>query len=473
MSAIASDAASVVPGPRNMPIVGWRGLYYRFMHDPIKHSSWLHRQFGPLISIPGSPASEASTICGFGEVYNQQVFSQPDQFYHRAIGIRAPEGSALWRLGRGLLNGDKHKRQRRLLMPAFHKKAIEGYYDTMVSITQQVADQWQVGQVIDAAVEMTKITANVTVKTLFGLDDPEEVRQFSGMFDRWMKLNVAAGLLPIDHPRLPYGRLMKLSDDLDHKIRDIIVRKRKNLGASHDIVSTLIDARDEDGSTMSDDELVSETNILFAAGHETSWNVLTWTLFLLAQHPSIAAALLDELKATLHGNPPGLEHLNQLPMLDRVIKESMRLFPPGTYTTRKAVEPFAMGGYEFKAGTNVVLSNYLTHRIADSFRDAQPQRFMPERWEHCNPSSYEYIPFGAGPRMCIGSSFAIMELKIVLAMLLQRFRLSIVPNARIDRKETTTLTPKHGLPMVVFPQDGNFTRSPIRGNIHEMVDLHD
>jgi cytochrome P450 len=204
------------------------------------------------------------------------------------------------------------------------------------------------------------------------------------------------------------------------------------------------------------------------AGYETTARALTWTLFLLAQHPRIAADLLDEL-APLGGGPPAASQLRELPLLDRVIKESLRILPPVYLTTRSSSETFALGPYELPAGTNVVFSHYLTHHLPALF--PQPNRFWPDRWLSTEPSHYEYIPFSAGSRLCIGSTFATMEMKVALAMILQRYRVAMPRGARVNRSARATLGPQGGLRMLVHRQDRRFDRPPVTGNIREMVDL--
>jgi cytochrome P450 len=183
----------------------------------------------------------------------------------------------------------------------------------------------------------------------------------------------------------------------------------------------------------------------------------------------VTADLVDELHSTLHGDAPSLDQLNQLPLLERVIKESLRLLPPVSYYSRSNIEPTRLGPYPLRKGTTVVLSHYVTHHLPDLY--PQPERFLPDRWRTLNPSPYAFLPFGAGPRMCVGATFALQTLKIALAVILQRYRLEVIPDARIDRQVTTTLWPKHGLPMRLHRQDRCFSSTPVCGNIHEMVEL--
>jgi cytochrome P450 len=180
---------------------------------------------------------------------------------------------------------------------------------------------------------------------------------------------------------------------------------------------------------------------------------------------------MDELDGALHGGPPTLEQMDSLPLLEGVINESLRLFPPGTWMLRTSTGPFTIGPYELPAGTHLVFSPAVTHRRPDLY--PQPNRFLPERWSAIKPSTYEYLPFGAGPRRCLGATFALMELKLVLPIILQRYRLEVPDGTRVDRGGTILSFPKKGLPIRLHIQDRNFARAHIKGNIHDLLDLNE
>jgi cytochrome P450 len=312
----------------------------------------------------------------------------------------------------------------------------------------------------------------IASQTLFGVDASADAGSVGPLIQRWMALLESGGvfLLPKDWPGTPMRRLLGVADRLEARILVLIEQKRANPNAHHDVLSMLVAARDEDGTAMTDAELIGQTSVLFVAGHETSSNALTWTLFLLSQHPRILADLVDELAGVLHGDAPTVEQLGQLPLLERVVKESLRLLPPAPFQMRHSSAPFQLGPYEAPAYATVTISSYITHRLPEIYAD--PLRFRPARWETLEPTVYEYMPFGAGPHMCIGSTFALMEIKIVLAMLLQRFRPQLAPGARVDRRVAITMSPRHGMPMTVLSPDDAARPVAPRGNIHEMVRLH-
>jgi cytochrome P450 len=281
-------------------------------------------------------------------------------------------------------------------------------------------------------------------------------------------------MLRLDLPGLPYHSFLDKAQGIEQAMRRIIAEKRA-LGDEGDVLSMLMNARDEDGDQLSEDDLLAHAKLLFVAGHETSANALAWTLLLLSQHPKIAADLLDELDSVLHGDAPTVEQLrpdsDHMPLLDRVIKESMRILPAVPWNGRVVAEPVELGGHRFVAGDEVLMSIYHTHHDPSVYPD--PERFDPTRWENRDYSIFEYVPFGGGPRMCIGSLFAQMEVKIILTMILQRFRLELAPGARVDRMVTATMGPRQGVPMVVSPQDRRFGvgAGALRGNLCEMVEV--
>jgi cytochrome P450 len=479
MAAFVGTAPAPIPGPPPMPVIGWRGALAQFLHDPIAHMWWLYRNYGRIVSfVKGGP----NWLLVVGSEFNQQLLSDTDSFYPfpDALPFRVPKGTALARLGDNLtsMHGEKHKQQRRLVMPAFHKQRIEAYHDDMVAIAGRLLDGWS-ARTASAGVrprnisrEMQQLTMRVAGKCLFGLDESPEASHYLGLIEKWMLLcaSVPVSLLPFDRPGLPYRQLLRASEQLEAYYRSLIARKRAEGGADGaDALSALLQAHDEDGVSLTDDELIGQTHILFVAGYETTAHALTWTLFLLCQHPQVLRALLDELHGTLRGEAPSLEQIHALPLLDRVIKESLRLLPPVYVTVRTNLAPFDLGPYRLPGGTTIMFSHYVTHHLPELF--PCPQRFTPDRWLAENPAPYAYIPFSGGARLCIGAAFATMEMKIVLPMILQRFRLEVPPGARIDRSARGTLATKHGMPMLIWPQDGRLAKSHVVGNIHEMVEL--
>lgn len=457
-----------MPGPRGLPLLGGRLNMVRLFTGSFSFMRHMHDRYGDVVAFAkGDP----SYVFAFGPELNHQVLSRADVFQNSPGPLRIPKGTAIERLltnNLGVMNGPHHKQQRKLIQPAFHRQQIAGYGDDMIAITQRMLDRWQDQPEIDFIREMKQLTQRIAVKTLFGLYAEAELDRVGGLLRKLISLSSSPlfFIAPFDLPGLPYHQLLRLGEELEAFIRSAIQQKRSQPDAT-DVLAAMIHVRDEDGSKLSDEEMTGHAFTLFVAGHETTSNALAWTIFLLNQHPRVAADLLDELDGVLRGAAPTMEQLSQLPLLEGVIKESLRLLPPAALGLRMTAEPTELGGYALPKGANVFYSEFVTHRLPELY--PEPDRFKPERWATLNRSTYEYLPFSAGPHMCIGWAFAMQELRIVLSMLMQRYRLSIVPGTRIGAD--IRMTPKPAMPMRVYPQDRQFQRGSVRGNIHDLVDL--
>lgn len=460
---------SSLPGPQGVPLLGAKAELLQIYRQPIAYLQRLYQRYGDiLVAVKNDPL----LVCAFGPEHNFRLLSNPDLFHvtsEKLLG-KLPRGTALTRIWFTHLlrmDGGQHKQQRRLMAPAFHKKQIVQYHNDMIDQTQRLLDRWKIGEELNLLPEMQRLTQAIVVKTLFGVDDEEKLKRLGHLMEKLVKVAALGVLMPVDFPGSPYHQALKVAQMLDTEIREIIEQKRTQREAT-DVLTMLIQTHDEDGEKLSDDQLIGHTFSLYVAGHETTSNALTWTNFLLEQHPHVLADLLDELDATLHGEPPTIEQLRQLPLLDCVVKESLRLFPPAVVGVRIATQVCELGGYELPAGTHVLYSQFLTHRMPELYEE--PDRFKPERWQTLERSPYEYLPFSAGHHMCIASLFATQELKIVLAMMLQRYRLAIRPHANISLN--LRMQAKPGLPVRIFAQDRQFKRTPVRGPVLSMMELN-
>jgi cytochrome P450 len=460
------------------PIRGLKTLVtaVRFVSDPIPVMRSLYGERGPVIAfgnINRFSESERLLVMAFGPEYNRQILSDPNIFRSRGMVLQGPQGSAHQRIRFGLIsmNGEQYLQQRKLLMPPFHKKSMEGYRDAIVNLTAQMLDSWRAGEQRDIGRDMQTLALRVASTILFGGSRPREADRIGHMIEEWLAMcfRRRVWFFQVNVPGTPYRRLLAHAERLEAEIRAMIDHRRQKETGGRDVLSILVRARDEDGASMTEGELIGQANILFTAAHETNTAALTWTLFLLSQHPRVMAELLDELRGELHGDAPSIDQLHRLSLLERVIKESLRIIPPVVWSTRIVDQPVLLGPYHLPKGSRVIYSQYMTHHLPELYPN--PERFDPDRWLSTEPSPYAYLPFGGGPRMCIGYAFSMTVLRITLAMILQRYRLSLVPGARIDRNYAVTLSPKYGMPMMVHKQDRQFTREIPRGDIHEMVDL--
>ncbi|HVG00624.1 MAG TPA: cytochrome P450 [Chloroflexia bacterium] len=476
-AAIGSLPAGNVPGPRALPLLGWRGNMLALLRDPINYMLWLNRTYGDVVALP---RGEHRFVFVFSPEYNRQVLSDQMLFYNGEVNspgsaIKLPPGSAAVRLFSGITtrNGAKHTQQRRLLMPAFHKKRIEALRDTMLERTERHIEGWRAGQQIDLPSEMKGLTLAVGVQAILGLDPQREGDRVRRLMESWFKLVLSYGVFafPYDLPGTPFRRMLRFAERVEGEIQSM-VRRRRRLGDEHgglDALSMLLHAHDEDGTRLTEDELIGHTTALFVAGHETTASALTWTLFLLAQHPRVLRDLLDELHGRLRGGAPTVEQMNDLPLLDAVIKESMRLLPPGLWFLRVNTAPTSFGPYDIPQDTAVLWSPAVVHRSPDLY--PEPNAFKPERWAGIDPSPYEYMPFGAGPRRCLGATFAIMEMKMVLPVILQRFGIQLPHNVRVNLGGSPLATPRRGLPARLTPARKVPAPARVRGNIRRLIEL--
>jgi cytochrome P450 len=460
------------PGLRSLPIT--RGRLMDFSDNPFTCMRRLYRTHG---SIAALEEQGQRLVFIFGPQYNQQVLSDARLFHSRFFAIRGPKNSPQRRLTCGLLsmNGEEHKRHRRLVLGPFQKKSIETYRDHLVELAEQMLGDWQPDTVRNIFRDMTQYMLRVTSSILFGFDLPELAYEIGHMIERWVAMNHELGMGAfISDPGITssYSRLLELAEALEAKILAMINLRRSMNSEGNDVLSLLIRTRDEDGAGMTDAELIGQAAVLFGAAHLTTANSLTWNLFLVAQHPRVASDLVEELNGQLHGEAPTLEQMEKLPFLDRVLKESMRVLPASAYSQRINVEPVEIGPFQLPRGTPIIFSQLITHHMPDLF--PEPERFLPDRWLGMTTSPYAYMPFAAGPRMCLGATLAMTTLKVTLPLILQRFRLTVVSGATINGQvRSTMLAPTNGMPMIVSATTAPFVANPVEGNVHEMVELRD
>ncbi|HYU73110.1 MAG TPA: cytochrome P450 [Ktedonobacteraceae bacterium] len=360
-------------------------------------------------------------------------------------------------LGNGLLTSENefHKRQRKLVAPPFQHRRIASYGDIMVSYSEQIQQEWADGETIDIAREMMRLTLWIVGKTLFDADvlgEAEELgKALKVAMQRFNSEMSAVVHIPYTWPTPGNWRVRKAIACLDAIVYQMIEERRRSKEDRGDLLSMLLSARDEDdGSFMSDRQVRDEAMTILLAGHETTAVALTWTWYLLAQHPQVYTRMRDEVDRVLAGRLPTFADLPGLPYTLQVFKESIRLFPPAYGFARQAVRPVTIGNYHLAAGTLIAISPYAMHRRPDYF--PEPERFDPERFtseaEQRLPR-HAYIPFGGGPRICIGNSFALMEGHLVLATLAQHVNFALVPGQRVELEPIVTLRPKNGIKMKV------------------------
>ncbi|MDB5322882.1 MAG: Cytochrome [Phycisphaerales bacterium] len=364
-------------------------------------------------------------------------------------------------LGEGLLTseGDFHRRQRRLMQPAFHAQRVMDYAGVFVDYALRARERWRAGEVFDVRAAMTQLTLEIVAKTLFDAEIESEVRELGEamdvtvtMFDRsrypWARL---LNLLPLKSNM----RFLRAKDRVFQTIDRMIAQRRAEGPAGYegrkDFLSILLRARDPegDGRGMSDEQLRYEAMTLFSAGHETTANAMVWTWLLLSQNPEAEAKLHEELARELSGHAPTAADVPRLTYTRAVLAESMRLYSPAWIVGRQATAAHRVGQWTIPAGGVILMAQHIVHRDVRWWD--RPEAFEPQRWlgEQPERPRYAYFPFGGGPRQCIGESFAWLEGILLIATLAQRWRFVRVDQEPVRLHATITMRPRDALPMRV------------------------
>jgi len=439
MSGVVKDKFPPGPSP-----VSRSGSFKNYSRDPLGFLPALARQYGDIVTM--RLYKFRVYYVNHPDYIEEVLVNQARKFIKGRI-LRANKGL----FGNGLLTseGEFWLRQRRLAQPAFHRARIAAYAETMVRFTERMLEGWRDGESRDVHAEMMRLTLQIVAKTLFDADVDADVQEVGRALEAIMEHNSDFRRLILTPSWLPTLRNIRaaLATRRLNKIIYRIIGQRRTAGHdAGDLLSMLLNAQDEDGSRMTDRQLRDEVITLFLAGHETTALTLSWTWWLLAQHPQVEAKLHAELDAVLGGRTPTLEDLPKLPYTDHVITESMRLYPPAWGMARLAIEDAEIGGYKIRKGCGVSLSQWVVHRDPRWYES--PEEFRPERWEGDllkRLPRFAYFPFGGGPRQCIGNSFALMEAALLLATIAQKFRLGLVPGQVVVPLASITLRPRHGI----------------------------
>lgn len=377
-----------------------------------------------------------------------------DKRTRSSAAIKAISGDSLL-----TCNGEFWKRQRRMDAPAFHHRQIAGFADKMTTATAAMLDKWRAGPAtLDIASEMARLTYTIVGRTLFSFDTGEDAETVEKamriilphVFGRLGNLINPPGWLPTPANR----RFSRSLADVDRVVYRIIDQHRQAEESGmpdNDLLAMLMSVRDGDGAALNDTQLRNETITFLLAGHETTANALTWIFHLISSHPETERRMLEEISTVLGGRTPTLADLPQLTYTKTVIQESMRLYPPIWIIERRVIEEDSLGGYTLPAGSAVVISPYALHRHPAFWQE--PEKFDPLRFAISPPEAY--IPFGAGPRFCIGNEFAMMEAQLITVMVMQAFHLQPVPGHPVEPQPDITLRPRHGMKMTLRPRDAS------------------
>jgi len=438
------------PGPRGLPVLGSLVEVWR---DPLQM----------LL---------ASSL-RYGDVFQFKLGARPFYFVSHPDGIQRllqeqhrsyahwPDDNANLRalLGHGLLinEGETWRRHRGLAQPAFHRQRLGGLVDTVAEAVAEVARRWErcaaSGELVDVRAEMGRLTLAIVTRALYSMDASDQADFIGQSLSRAIRHVAHWQMLPFKTPALANRRFLATVQALDRVVYDVIEQRQRDGRERNDLLAMLMEARDESGAGLSAQELRDEVLTFLLAGHETSALGLTWTWYLLAQHPAAERRLRAEVVQALGGRAPVYADLPRMPYMAKVIQESLRLYPPAGTMGRCALADDEISGYPIPAGSVVFFSQYVTHRLPAYWPNAEA--FLPERFDEGAATGrprYAYFPFGGGPRQCIGKHFALMEMQVALALLAARFRLAPVPGYAVDPRPAMDMYPRRPMMMRVLNQ---------------------
>ncbi len=456
-------AAPLAPGPRGTFVVGSIPAFRRDILAAMdagwrSHGDVVRYSLGPVV-VHGvsSPELTAEVLTRVG-VYGKLGDDNPLRLV----------------LGEGLLTASDHEswlRNRRMMHPVFRRGSIAGLFEKMADCTTDMlthlAENARPGDALDLHKEMMRVTLDIVSQCMFSANVMDDLDRI-GPHAVDIAVNYAFSRLqnpfspPVSWPTPGNRRFQAVMSALDDLVYDLIAQRRAAAYGQDDLLDMLLSARDADsGEAMSDRQLRDEILTVFAAGHETTAITLTWTWYLLSQHPQILRRMQAEIDAVLEGRLPTLDDLPRMPFTLQVFEESLRLYPSAPILPRLTSQDTTLGGYHVPAGSRVLVNLYNIHRHPRHWSDAEtfdPDRFSPERRKEQH--RYAYVPFGSGPHLCIGKHFALMEAHLLLAGLAARYEFHHVPGHRVEKHATITLRPRHGMQMTLHPR--RHLRGPIR-----------
>lgn len=451
---VGAAAPAEAPTLRGLPLVG---NLPHMRRDPIALLTRAAAMGSEVVRIPVGPRDlfliKGPENARYVLQENQKNFSKQTRGYAALRKV----------LGNGLVTseGGFWLRQRRIAQPAFHRQRIARFAETMVRLTEDTLPAFDAaarrGATVDAATEMMTLTLRIVGWTLLSTEVAQESARVGGALNAVLHQVIERTTAIFDFPQVvptPANvRLRRARAVLDDVVLRLIAERRRSGEDAGDLLGMLMSARDEEtGEGMTDAQLRDEVMTIFLAGHETTANALTWTLFLLSSHPDVVRRLRGELSDVLGGRSPTFEDLPKLSYTLQVIQESMRLYPPVWILVRRCESDDVIAGFRVPKHVFVAVPPVILHRDPRIFERPEafdPDRFAPDR--AAKLPRFAYLPFSGGPRVCIGNSFALMESQLILATLLQRFSFDLLPGHPVELDPAVTLRPRHGMKMTVRP----------------------
>jgi cytochrome P450 len=452
-----------------------------FARDPLMTTQRMLDGCGPFViladAVPFTKRVRAvmlgvPLVFTAGAEFNAEVLSDPETWRGVSVLPGGPKNSAARRMASGLprLTGIPHAHYRKLLSQPLRRTNVEALCSSMARIAQAEVASWPADENVDLWDFVRVIMQSFAVELLFG-GNSEQSRAIAVLAARMMerKWGPGAFALPINLPITTYGQIVRDSRLLERCILQWVADKRARPD-DRDLASIIVNSPDADGNPPDDAAIVAHIASLFALSSEGSQSALVWTLILLAQHPRIAAELADELRDKLGTGSPSLEKAGELPYLDAVVKESMRILPPVPLQIRVAQRDTEIAGHGMPNGTRLVLNTFLTNRVPELYPDGDV--FRPERWLTIAPNAFEFPVFSAGPHLCPGYWFGSAAIKIGLAAILTRYRVDLAPDTRIDYRAQPTLRPRQRVGIVLrHAGGGQHAGAPVIGQIRNLVNF--
>jgi cytochrome P450 len=454
---------------------------FRFARDPLQATRTAFDTWGPFVilaeGLPFSKRARAVTlgiplVLTAGAAFNAEILTAPETWRGVSVLPGGPKNSAARRMIAGLprLTGEQHVYYRKLLSPPLRRTSVEAFGAAMAEIADAEVAAWPSGENLDLWDAVGCIMQRASVALLFGGDN-EQSRAIIQRAGRMMELKWGPGAfaLPINLPFTTYGQIVREAEQLERHILQWAAAKRGRPD-DRNLASIIINNPDATGRAPDDAALVAHIASLFALSSEGSQSVLTWALLLLTQHPHVMATLRDELRSKLGGASPSLDRAGELPYLDAVVKETMRILPPVPLQIRVAQRDTAIAGYGLPQRTRVMINTFLTNRMPDVFPDGDV--FRPERWLNITPNSFEFPVFSAGPHLCPGYWFGTAAVKISLAAILTHHGLDLLPGTRVDYRAQPTLRPRQRVDVRLRRvDDSTGAVTPLAGTIRNLVKL--
>jgi len=428
----------------------------RWIFTPMSYMEECYKRYGDIFTLRISNNFEPIVLVSNPQALQQILASDTKEFeapgeLNKVFELSLGKNSVM------TISGMRHQRQRQLMMPAFHGERMRTYGDTIRKVTAEIMDSWEIDKPFCVRTSTQTITLRVIMQAVFGLHEGARAQKLEQLLAIMLDsgsspLSLALRIFPVLRKTLgslnSLKKFLELKQQIDQLIYAEIKERRQNFDSSKtDVLSLLMAAKDEAGEGMTDEELRDELMTLLIAGHETTATALAWALYWIHKIPTVRQKLLEELDNLGDNLDPNT--IFKLPYLNAVCSETLRIYPVGMLTfPRVAKVPVSLAGYDLEAGTVLMGSIYLTHHREDLY--PEPKKFNPERFLERQFSPFEFLPFGGGARRCIGSAFALFEMKIALAEIVSRLEMELIDNGEVRPKRRGLVTaPNRSIQMVV------------------------